>query len=35
VWGALGVFNAITSAVNHAWAVEKTRSFLKHRLVGS
>ena len=34
VWGSLGVFNAITSAVNHAWAVEKRRSFLKHRLVG-
>ena len=34
VWGGLGVFNAITSAVNHAWAVEKRRSFLKHRLVG-
>ena len=33
-WGGLGVFNAITSAVNHAWAVEKRRSFLKHRLVG-
>ena len=34
MWAALGVFNAITSAVNHAWAVEKRRSFLKHRLVG-
>ena len=34
VWGGLGVFNAITSAVNHAWAVEKKRSFFKHRLVG-
>jgi membrane protein len=34
VWAALGVFNAITSAVNHAWAVEKRRSFLMHRLVG-
>jgi len=34
IWGGLGVFNAITSAVNHAWAVEKKRSFLKHRLVG-
>ena len=34
VWGALGVFNAITSAVNHAWAVEKRRSFLMHRLIG-
>lgn len=33
-WGALGVFNAITSAVNHAWAVERRRSFLKHRLYG-
>jgi membrane protein len=34
VWAALGVFNAITSAVNHAWAVEKRRSFLGHRLIG-
>lgn len=34
VWASLGVFNAITSAVNHAWGVEKRRSFLKHRLVG-
>lgn len=34
LWGALGVFNAITSAVNHAWAVERRRSFLKHRLIG-
>ncbi len=34
IWGALGVFNAITSAVNHAWAVEKRRSFVRHRLVG-
>jgi membrane protein len=34
MWAALGVFNAITSAVNHAWAVEKRRSFLRHRLVG-
>ena len=33
VWGALGVFNAVSSAVNHAWAVEKRRSFLKHRLI--
>ena len=28
MWASLGVFNAITSAVNHAWAVEKRRSFL-------
>ena len=34
MWASLGVFNAITSAVNHAWGVEKRRSFLKHRLVG-
>ena len=34
VWASLGVFNAVTSAVNHAWTVEKRRSFLKHRLVG-
>jgi membrane protein len=27
------VFSAISSAVNHAWGVEKQRSFLKHRLV--
>ena len=33
VWASLGVFNAISSAVNHAWAVEKRRSFLKHRLL--
>jgi membrane protein len=34
VWASLGVFNAITAAVNHAWAVEKRRSLLMHRLVG-
>ena len=33
VWASLGVFNAVTSAVNHAWAVEKRRSFLGHRLI--
>jgi membrane protein len=33
VWGALGVFSAITSAVNHAWRVEMERSFWQHRLV--
>ncbi len=32
VWGALGVFGAISTAVNYAWGVEKTRSFWKHRL---
>ena len=33
IWGALGVFGAITTAVNYAWGVEKQRSFLKHKLV--
>jgi membrane protein len=33
IWGSLGVFGAITSAVNEAWGVEKQRSFWKHRLV--
>ena len=32
VWGALGVFGAISTAVNHAWGVEKTRSFWGHRI---
>ena len=31
-WAALGVFGAISSAVNHAWGVEKQRSYLKHKL---
>lgn len=31
-WASLGVFNEVTSAVNHAWRVERHRSFLKHRL---
>ena len=33
VWASLGVFGAITSAVNEAWGVEKQRSFWKHRMV--
>jgi membrane protein len=33
IWGSLGVFGAVTSAVNEAWGVEKQRSFWKHRLV--
>lgn len=32
VWGALGVFGAISTAVNYAWGVEKTRGFWKHKL---
>jgi len=32
IWASLGVFNAISSAVNHAWGVEKKRNFWQHRL---
>ena len=33
VWASLGVFGAVTSAVNAAWGVEQQRGFWKHRLV--
>ena len=33
LWASLGVFGAITSAVNEAWGVERQRSFWKHRMV--
>jgi membrane protein len=32
IWGALGVFGAISTAVNYAWRVEQQRSFLGHKL---
>jgi membrane protein len=32
IWGSLGVFGAITTAVNYAWGVEKVRSFWRHKL---
>lgn len=32
VWGALGFFGAISTAVNYAWRVEKTRNYWKHKL---
>jgi membrane protein len=31
-YASLGVFNAMSSAVNHAWGVERNRSFIRHRL---
>jgi membrane protein len=31
VWASLGVFGAISTAVNHAWGVEKHRNFWSHR----
>jgi membrane protein len=33
VWASLGVFGAITTAVNEAWGVERQRNFWKHRMV--
>jgi len=33
VWGALGVFGAVSTAVNYAWGVESQRSFWKHKLL--
>jgi membrane protein len=32
VWGALGFFSAISTAVNYAWGVDKQRSYWKHKL---
>ena len=33
VWGALGVFGAISTAVNYAWGVEKTAQLLEAQAV--
>jgi membrane protein len=33
VWASMGVFGAITSAINHAWGVENPLGFFKHKLV--
>ena len=33
LWGALGVFGAITTAVNYAWGVGTQRSFWTHKLL--
>ena len=33
IWASMGVFGAVTSAVNHAWGVEKQPSYLKHKLI--
>ncbi len=33
LWASMGVFGAITSAINHAWGVERNYSFWKHKLV--
>ena len=33
IWAAMGVFGAITSAVNHAWGVDKQPSYFRHKLI--
>ena len=33
VWAALGVFSAITTAVDYAWGVQEMRTYWKHKLV--
>lgn len=33
MWAAMGVFGAVTSAVNHAWGVERQPSYFKHKLI--
>lgn len=33
IWAAMGVFGALTSAVNNAWGVERNPSYFKHKLV--
>jgi membrane protein len=33
LWAAMGVFGAVTSAVNHAWGVEKPHGYFKQKLI--
>jgi membrane protein len=33
IWGALGFFGALTTAINYAWRVERQFSYWKHKLV--
>jgi membrane protein len=33
LWASMGVFGAVTNAVNHAWGVEQPVGFFKHKLV--
>lgn len=33
VWAAMGFFGAVTSAVNHAWGVDKQPNYVKHKLI--
>lgn len=33
IWGSMGIFGAITSAINHAWGVARPPGFWKHKLI--
>jgi membrane protein len=33
LWASMGVFGAVTSAVNHAWGVEEPPGFFKHKVI--
>jgi len=33
LWASMGVFGALTSAINHAWGVEQPPGFFKHKLI--
>jgi membrane protein len=33
MWASMGVFGALTSAINHAWGVEQPPGFFKHKLI--
>jgi membrane protein len=33
VWASMGVFGALTSAVNHAWGTDKPYNYFKHKLI--
>jgi membrane protein len=33
IWASMGVFGAVTAAVDHAWGTEKPRSYLRHQLI--
>lgn len=33
IWAAMGVFSAVTAAVDHAWGTDKPRGYLKHQLI--
>jgi membrane protein len=33
IWASMGVFGALTSAVNHAWGTDKPYTYFKHKLI--